>query len=36
MCVDSPDHHATTLDDFLRVGPGTYRLKVPLAGQPQA
>lgn len=25
MCVDSPDHHATTFDDLERVSRGVYR-----------
>jgi hypothetical protein len=27
MCADSPDHHATTFDDFERLGRGRYRLR---------
>lgn len=27
MRADSPDHHACTYDDFVRVGRGVYRLR---------
>jgi hypothetical protein len=27
MCADAPDHHATTYDDFRRLGEGRYRLR---------
>jgi hypothetical protein len=30
MCADAPDHHATTYDDFQRLGIGRYRLRDPL------
>ncbi|WP_433213285.1 DUF7669 domain-containing protein [Dactylosporangium sp. CS-047395] len=29
MCVDAPDHHATTFDDFERLDRGRYRLRRP-------
>jgi hypothetical protein len=30
MCADAPDHHATTYDDFQRLGDGRYRLRDPV------
>lgn len=34
MCADAPDHHATTFDDFQRLGTGRYRLRKPLQRSP--
>jgi hypothetical protein len=28
MCLNAPDHHATVFSDFVRTGPGRYRLYV--------
>jgi hypothetical protein len=27
MCVNAPDHHGSTYNDFERVGRGVYRLR---------
>jgi hypothetical protein len=35
MCADAPDHHATTYDDFHRLGEGHYRLRDPSPGASQ-
>ena len=35
MCADAPDHHATTYDDFQRLGEGRYRLRARSPGVSQ-